>query len=207
MNRVVGSTRWSLLPLMGSLLLGLQRPAEAQVPDSLAAPSAVQGEPADTAPAVTRRMTPRGAFIRSALIPGWGHAEVGAFARGGFYFAAEAASAFMIYKTQTRIRSTDERLTARADLLASRLAAEGVTDPLEVEAALAEDETYADLTALRETRADQREDWIALGLFLMLIGGVDGYVSAQLADFPAAVVVDPAPDRGLEIGLSLPVNF
>ena len=31
-----------------------------------------------------------------------------------------------------------------------------------------------DLRALEETRLEQREDWIAFGLFFMLIGGVDG---------------------------------
>jgi hypothetical protein len=164
-------------------------------------------ESADTVPLGPRRITPRGAFIRSALIPGWGHAEVGAHVRGGFYFAVEAASAFMIYKTQTRITRTEERLAVREAILTSRLASQGITDPLEVEAALEEDPEYEDLTALRETRSGQREDWIALGLFMMLIGGVDGYVSAHLADFPTAVVVEPRGETGLSVGLSLPFNF
>ncbi|MCJ7627141.1 MAG: hypothetical protein MUO50_02015 [Longimicrobiales bacterium] len=64
-----------------------------------------------------------------------------------------------------------------------------------------------DLRLLEESRIGQREDWIALGLFLMLIGGVDAYVSAHLADFPAAVVIGPSPATGVEIGLSLPIGF
>jgi hypothetical protein len=160
--------------------------------------------PVDTVPG---RISPRGAFIRSALIPGWGHAKVGAFVRGGFYFSAEAASAIMIFKTQTRIRVTEQRLAVREAALRARLEAQGITDPLEIENALGEDPEYEDLTQLRETRADQREDWIALGLFLMLIGGVDAYVSAHLADFPAPVIIEPEQGGRVEVGFSLPVGF
>ena len=42
---------------------------------------------------------------------------------------------------------------------------------------------------------------------VMLIGGVDGYVSAHLADFPTAVVIEPTPEGGMGIGLSFPLNF
>jgi len=186
-------------------LVCLPRPALPQLPDSLQAP--VQQEEAPPAPEGPRRISPRGAFIRSSLIPGWGHAEVGAFGRGAFYFSAEAASAFMIFKTRTRIHRTRDRLALRESVVTARLEAQGITDPAEIETALAEDPEVEDLRALEVTRNDQREDWIALGLFLMLIGGVDAYVSAHLADFPTAVVLDPTPAGGIEIGLALPVNF
>jgi hypothetical protein len=89
----------------------------------------------------------------------------------------------------------------------ARLEAGGVTDPDEIESALAEDPEIEDLRALEEARTGQREDWIALGLFLMLIGGVDGYVSAHLADFPTAVVLEPTPEGGMQVGLSVPIGF
>jgi hypothetical protein len=152
-------------------------------------------------------MSPRGAFIRSALIPGWGHTEVGAFVRGGFYFGVETAAGFMIYKTQTRISRTRAQLAMREEVVTARLIAQGQTDPDQIEGALAEDPVVEDLRSLEVTRQEQREDWIALGLFFMLIGGVDGYVSAHLQDFPVAVVIEPNPNRGMELGFSLPVGF
>ena len=171
-----------------------------QVPDSIGADSS----PAETGPEL---ISPRGAFIRSALIPGWGHAEVGAFVRGGFYFGVEAAAGFMVYKTQTRITQTRAQLSMREEVVTARLVAQGETDPAAIETALAEDPIVEDLRSLEETRKEQREDWIALGLFFMLIGGVDGYVSAHLADFPLAVVIEPSPNLGMELGFSLPVSF
>jgi hypothetical protein len=178
-----------------------------QVPDSLSNAALEQEEGAEPEELSTIRISPRGAFIRSALIPGWGHAKVGAHVRGAFYFSAEAASAYMIFKTQTRLDRTQRKLALREAAVTGRLEAEGVTDPDEIEAALAEDPEIEDLRALEETRSGQREDWIALGLFLMLIGGVDGYVSAHLADFPTAVVLEPTPGGGMQVGLSLPVRF
>jgi hypothetical protein len=132
---------------------------------------------------------------------------VGAFVRGGFYFGVEAAAGFMVFKTQTRISRTRAQLSLREEVVTARLEAQGITDPVEIEAGLAEDPVVEDLRSLEVTRQEQREDWIALGLFFMLIGGVDGYVSAHLADFPVAVVIEPNPNRGMELGFSLPVSF
>ena len=132
---------------------------------------------------------------------------MGAFVRGGFYFGVEAAAGFMVFKTQTRISRTRAQLSLREEVVTARLEAQGITDPVEIEAGLAEDPVVEDLRSLEVTRQEQREDWIALGLFFMLIGGVDGYVSAHLADFPVAVVIEPNPNRGMELGFSLPVSF
>jgi len=193
----------------GMALAALPGPALTQERDTLTAGQAVGVEQEEPPPvqAGPRRVSPRGAFIRSALIPGWGHAEVGALSRGAFYFSVEATSAMMLFKTQTRIARTRDRLNLRESILTARLEAQGITDPLEIEAALAADPEVEDLRALEGTRVDQREDWLAFGLFLMLIGGVDAYVSAHLADFPTAVVVEPAPAGGVGVGFSLSVGF
>ena len=189
-----------------ALLTGVQ-PTRGQVlPDSVVAPPTGQEVEITPEEVQTDGISPRGAFIRSAILPGWGHARVGAHVRGAFYFAAEATSALMIYKTNTRIDRTRKKLAVREAVVTERLAAEGATAE-EIETALEEDPEIEDLRSLEETRTGQREDWIALALFLMLIGGVDGYVSAHLADFPTAVVIEPNPAGGMEIGLSLPIGF
>jgi hypothetical protein len=192
-------------PLLGQIPDPVRIQPDSLAPDSIPPDSVAQ----DTVPAEVgpERISPRGAFIRSALIPGWGHAKVGAFVRGGFYFGVEAAAGFMVFKTQTRISRTRAQLALREEVVTARLEAQGITDPVEIEAGLAEDPVVEDLRSLEVTRQEQREDWIALGLFFMLIGGVDGYVSAHLADFPVAVVIEPNPNRGMELGFSLPVSF
>ena len=68
-------------------------PLAGQVPDSLRAATEVAQAQDSLLRDTSRRISPRSAFIRSALVPGWGHAGVGAFVRGAFYFSAEAASA------------------------------------------------------------------------------------------------------------------
>ncbi len=113
----------------------------------------------------------------------------------------------MVFKTQTGINRTNGRLGLREDVIRGRLVASGEIDEVKIEAALAEDAEVEDLRALKESRLDQREDWLALGIFLMLIGGVDAYVSAHLSDFPAAVEIGPTPAQGIELGLSIPVRF
>ena len=204
--------RLSHLPLLltvGALpiIAGLPEPARSQVPDTLQVPPVVQEEEGSPANVEPEGMSPRGAFIRSSVVPGWGHAEVGAFVRGAFYFTAEAATAVMVFKTRTRTTRTRKQLELREAVVTARLEGQGVTEPGAIESALAEDPVVEDLRALEESRAGQQEDWIALGLFLMLIGGVDAYVSAHLADFPVALVIDPTPAGGVEIGLSLPIGF
>lgn len=194
------------LILLFMAMVALPRATLAQLPDSIPVPPIPQEEAGSPEEAQVQEITPGGAFLRSALLPGWGHTRVGAVVRGAFYFSAEAATGLMIFKTQTRIDRTRNRLKLREAVETARLEAQGITDPAAIESALAEDPEVEDLRALEETRLGQREDWIALGLFLMLIGGVDAYVSAHLADFPAAVVVEPTPDRGVELGLSLPVG-
>ena len=199
--------RRALLVLIPVLLATTSRGLTGQIPDSLQAiPEAAQ-EDTLSEEIAPQGISPRGAFIRSGLVPGWGHVKVGAHVRGAFYFTAQSSSVFMIFSTQQRINRTEKRLQLREGVVTARLATQGITDPVQVESALAEDEQIEDLRTLRETRGAQREDWIALSLFLMLIGGVDGYVSAHLADFPTAVVIEPTPGGGMGIGLSFPLNF
>ena len=64
------------------------------------------------------------------------------------------------------------------------------------------DSTLGDLVDARE---QQREDWIAWSLFWLLASGVDAFVNAHLADFPAAIELEPAQDRSLSVSLQIPL--
>jgi hypothetical protein len=202
-----GRSRCVASVLAGLLLIVGGRPGSAasQVPDSLRFPPVV-GQDTAQVQAQKHGISPRGAFIRSALIPGWGHVEVGAFVRGGFYFAMEAATGLMLFKTQTRLSRAKDRLGLLESVTTARLQRQGITDPADIEAALADDPDIEDLRALEETRSGQREDWLAVGIFFLFLGGADAYVSAHLAHFPTAVEIGPTPDRGVEVSLSIPLR-
>ena len=62
------------------------------------------------------RVSPMGAFLRSLVLPGWGQTAVDQPVRGAFYFTMEAASLWMLFKTQGKAdaarRAGDEELAA-----------------------------------------------------------------------------------------------
>ncbi len=201
----------ALFPIQLALAIWVPGPALSQVLDTLGVDPSVQIAPdtAQPSPDTIPLLSPGGAFLRSALIPGWGHARIGAQGRGAFYFAVESGIAFMLLKSHSRLEVARDRLALWESVVTARLQAQGIEDPAEIEAALAEDETVSDLRGLEEARAEQREDWIALGIFFLFLGGADAFVSAHLKDFPAPVEVDVDAARSgrVEIGFSVPVGF
>lgn len=117
-----------LVALGGARSLSAQDP----VADSLAVPDSLPVAEAGVDAAVAGPMgtvdaavvadsggppvSPMGAFFRSLVLPGWGQAKVGQPVRGAFYFTMEAASLWMLYKTQSKLsaaeRAGDEELAA-----------------------------------------------------------------------------------------------
>jgi hypothetical protein len=178
-----------------------------QVPDSLTFPASLQEGTPVTQEESAGGISPRGAFLRGLALPGWGHAKVGSYSRGGFYIAAQSATGFMLFKTQSRHSRVRNRLDLLESVERARLEAEGVTNPAAVEDALGQNPLVADLRALEEVRNEQREDWIALGVFLVLLSGVDAYVSAHLSNFPVPVEIGAPAKGGIEVGFSLPARF
>ena len=176
-----------------------------QVPPALGADSLAVGDSLASADSVRLfpSPTPGGAFLRAVLLPGWGHASIGAHNRAGFYFALETASVYALIRTHKRLSEVTARASFREVLLRADLRAQGVTDPLEVEAALNDDAALADLRALTEARRDQQEDWVAFGLFLLFLSGADAYVSAHLRDFPTPLEFEgrPVEGGGFEVGV------
>jgi hypothetical protein len=155
---------------------------------------------------VQRGVSPRGAFLRAVAIPGWGHSAIGSYRRGAFYFAAEGITAWGLIKTRERIQEVNQRVDFRETRLRSDLAAQGVTDPTEIQTALDNDEALTDLLALQSARRSQREDWTALGIFLLLLSGADAYVSAHLQHFPAPLTLETQSSGSGRMDVSLSVK-
>lgn len=153
-------------------------------------------------------ISPGGAFLRALLIPGWGHAAIGSYGRGGFYFTAQAATVYTALRARRRIGEAQDRVRFQERNLRAQLASEGVTDPAEVQTRLDGDDTLGDLNNLLDSRQEQQEDLVALSLFLILISGVDAYVSAHLAGFPEPLDmgITPTAEGGVEVGLSLTIG-
>jgi hypothetical protein len=158
--------------------------------------------------------SPRGAFIRAALVPGLGHVYIGEYTRGAVYLSIQSASWFMLVKTLRKLDQVEDR-----DQLLTALAVDSVRgamwmdpvlnkqlrdDPLAFEAALL---TYPGLQTARSlarARRQQRQDWVTYTLFFTFAAAVDAYVTAHLKEFPAEVTLRPAGGDGLEMRVRLP---
>jgi hypothetical protein len=177
------------LPLVALLSLALAAPAGAQEPapppdapvDTIVTPEA-RTEPAEVE---FTGISPRTAFVRSLVLPGWGQASVDSPLRGAVYFGMEAGSLWMLQKAHTRLRQARER----DDLLRSV----GLLGPTE----------RSEDTA---SRRREREDWLTLAIFTLFFSAADAYVAAWLQDFDAEVGALPEPGGGFRLQVGVPLG-
>ena len=169
--------------------------------DSVAAADSVGA--ADSA---STRPSPRGAFLRGAIIPGWGHAASGSLTRGAFYFGFEAAAGWMMFKTTRRLRVAREQVAVWEERVTAQLERQGITEQEEIDAELERHEEVARLRGLADSRREQREDWMAVAIFALLMSGVDAFVSAHLQDFPDPLTVEGDPGGTIEVAIRVPVG-
>ncbi len=161
-------------------------------------------------------VTPRGAFIRSLVVPGWGHVASRSYARAGFYVSALSGSLWMLQQAVVRRDEAASFVQVERELAMLRLMAAGVDPGDELDAALenddlvqARDAMVEARDALVEARDGQVEDWTALSIFLVLIGATDALVAAHLADFPEPLALRVLP-RGageVELRVSIPLEW
>jgi hypothetical protein len=170
--------------LVAALLgvLALAAPAAAQ--DPAPPPPPPPAAPAAPPPPELER-SPRGAFLRSVAVPGWGQAWVGSPVRGGVYFAMEAGALWMTYKSHRKLRE-------------ARFQEQWLRDSGQ----LAPGAVYG----LSRARQDQVEDWLTLSIFLLFFSGADAFVAAHLADFGERVGGGPTLDGGARLQVTLPVG-
>ncbi|HUG41150.1 MAG TPA: DUF5683 domain-containing protein [Longimicrobiales bacterium] len=210
--------------LLGTLCAAaaVATPAAAQEPDTIPVPVdsvviapdvPVAALPGQGDAAQGQPMSPRGAFVRSMVLPGWGQAAFGSHLRGGVFFAGWAGNWFMNFKNVVRLDEARDRYRLRADeLRESLLAASPDPDSLAMvldttdllDRTIRADDLGDNLRKLVRARKAQREDWIAWSIFWILASGVDGYVTAHLADFPATIDVEPERDGGVSLRLEIP---
>ena len=161
--------------------------ARAQPPRDTPArgPFEIRGDTVPTVPDSLLRISPRGAFLRSLVLPGWGQSELGATGRGGVYFLLEAGSLWMVIKSNQKLREARELETIARQ---TREIGPTAKHPL-----------------VRD-RENQREDWITLSVFWLFFSGADAFVAAHLQDFDVHVNAVPRPGGGTELRATVPVG-
>jgi len=187
------SLSWRRLALLTlPPLLAAAAPARAQVSDSLRlgdrqqrpmVPDTTRRPPVTDSLQRRYRISPRSAFFRSLLIPGWGQSSIGAPGRGAVYFALESGSLWMLYKADQKLDEAKALQQQRRD-----------------EGLLAPDRTLP----LVRARRNEREDWTTLAVFWVFFSGADAFVSAYLRDFDTHV--EPSPNGGVQVGASVPLG-
>ncbi len=200
MGRVAGVVAGLVLGAFGSASA-----QEAVATDSLAVDPV---EVADSLAADTATgISPSGAFLRGAIIPGWGHTATGSLTRGAFYFSMEALAGWMVFKTQRRLGVAQDQAALWEARATAELMAQGITEFEAIEAALENNEQVARFRGLVDARQEQREDWLAVAIFTLLLSGVDAFVSAHLGNFPEPLTIEGDPGGGvLEVGFRVPVG-
>ncbi len=152
-------------------------------------------------------VTPRGAFLRSLVVPGWGHLAADSPTRAAFYVAAQGGAGWMLGRSLLRRQNARRFRSAEFDLVREELRAQGVHNPDSLRFQAEADPRVTRWDDLVEIRGDQVEDWVALSIFLAFLGATDALVAAHLADFPEALTftASPGPRAGsVEMGLRLP---
>ncbi len=193
---------WAMAAVATALALTGVRPAAAQE----AAGEAAEQDSAVVADSLPVRPGPAGAFLRGALVPGWGHAASGSLTRGAFYFGVEAAAGWMVFKTWRKLRVAREQAALWEERVTARLVSEGITDQEDIDAELDGHDEIGRLRELVDSRAQQREDWAAVAVFVLLMSGVDAFVSAHLQDFPEPLTIEGAPGGTVSLTVRIPVG-
>jgi hypothetical protein len=187
--------------------------------------------PADTTPAIADTLPqklpiprafdsipgpgPGGAMLRSILLPGWGQAAYHAYFRGAVYYAGWAGAWFMNYKNYSKLDEIRQMRTIRRSMVLDSLQTVAATDsalasqladPVQRDQLIGQDSLENDMRLVENSRKQQRQDWIALTLFWTLASGVDAFVTAHLADFPAVITTEPGSHGGVALRIDVPLG-
>jgi hypothetical protein len=130
-------------------------------------------------------VSPRGAFFRSLILPGWGQAYAGAPGKGAVYFGLAGSSVWMSYVSRRQLADARREqfwLRERGEI--------GPTERI----------------GIVEAREQQFEDWAALTVFLFFLSGADAFVSAYFSDFDERIGVQPAADGSLRLQAGFPLG-
>lgn len=152
--------------------------------------TAVRRRPAAIALRPRAPLSPKRAFLTSAMLPGLGQSKLDRGSSGALFAAVELAAVVMLRRSNADFHEakrfqldtipTDFTLGADGKVVKSGSTVSGYT---------------ADLV---RTRRLHREDWIAVVAFNHLFSGADAFVAAQLWDMPVQMTAMPT-SRGAAV--------
>lgn len=151
---------------------------------------------------------PGKALMRSLLLPGWGQFSVGAWKRGAFFVVAQGSSYFMLVRTKSRLDRAQDRLALRRGLARDSIIANADSlprDTLNLQLRIDSVDAVISSNSLVQSRERHMQDWITYTLFFTLASGVDAFVAAHLADFPADITAERRPGGATEVRISVPL--
>ena len=178
--------------LVLALLAPLGAPLAAQQRDSvLAKPVPQTGAiPVATMAPLSQRgrftppLTPKRAFMYSALLPGFGQSRLDRGTSGALFASIELAAIVMMRRSQMDLR---EARRYQIDTLPNQYVVAG-------DAVIKNGVFTTRFTRdLVRTRRLHVEDWMAVVAFNHLFAGADAFVSAQLWDVPVELTAYPRP--------------
>jgi hypothetical protein len=176
-------TTLALRLALGTALGAVAVPLPAQRADSVrAGVSAPTQRRAAAQPERGPPVSPRGAFLRSLLVPGWGQLALDRGLAGAIFVGMEMLSIAMTIKSKHDL-DVAERF-ARDSIIESYTDSSGVRVPVRAPSPFEEKV---------RPRRQHYEDWIALLVFNHLLAGADAYIGAQLWDVPGKVTIRARP--------------
>ena len=181
-------------PSIALLILLVAVPAVAQRPDSTRVRRATTSGPA-IPDSLKPPISPRRAFLYSALLPGYGQAILGRNKAAAAMLAIEAMAVAMIRESAADVRearrmSGDTVVVSYVDPATGAALATPTLVPRRFDA------QYV------HVRQSHVEDWVAFLLANHLFSGADAFVAANLWELPAELSVRVTPG-GAAVGASL----
>ena len=178
---------------MAMLIVLVAGPAVAQRPDSTRV-----RRPAASGPAIPDSLkppiSPRRAFLYSALVPGYGQAILGRHKAAAAMLVIEAMAIAMIRESAADVREARRMSGDTVVVTYVDGAGAALTNPTLVTRRF--DPQYV------HVRQSHVEDWVAFLLANHLFSGADAFVAANLWELPAELSIRVAPG-GATVGASL----
>lgn len=188
------------------LLVALTLSASAISPASPALAQVVDTARVEAVPVPARPpISPRRAFLRSLLIPGYGQIALDRSVAAGIFAFVEVSALGMARRSALNLRDAKR---APRDSIVDRYEIDPLTGAPVIDPVTGQPKPVAFRTVgLRErikARRTHYEDWMAVLIFNHFLAAADAYVAAHLWDFPAKVALE---HRGGRLTTLLVIGF